>query len=305
MTGAGPFAALLDGGVRLHLQHGPIDLIIGADAQTATGRQHAFAAAAARFDGLLAELVAELPLLRAGVTPALPAPQGPIACRMHAAVRPHARDGFITCMAAVAGAVADEILAAMTVAAPLSRAYVNNGGDIAIHLAPGARFTSAMAGLDGRDLGRIRLAAGDGIRGIATSGAGGRSFSLGIADSVTVLARTAAEADAAATMIANAVDLPDHPGIRRECACDLQPDSDLGARRVVTRVPPLAPHDITRALDAGAAHAQGLLARGLIAGAALFLQGKTRLASDGFTGLVQIDEVAHAQGRGAQAAACA
>ena len=50
------------------------------------------------------------------------------------------------------------------------------------------------------------------MRGIATSGWRGRSFSLGIADAVTVLAATAAEADAAATMIANAVDLPGHPG---------------------------------------------------------------------------------------------
>ena len=296
----GPVAALLKGD-RLHLQHGPIDLIIGADG---TARAQAFAAAAARFDGLLEELVAELPLLRAGVTGDLPAPQGPVAHRMHRAVRPHA-GAFITCMAAVAGAVADEILSAMIAAAPLDRAYVNNGGDIALHLAAGTSFTSAMAGLDGRDLGRILVSAEAGIGGIATSGAGGRSFSLGIADSVTVLARTAAEADAAATMIANAVDLPRHPGIRRECACELQPDSDLGPRLVVTGVPPLAPQDVARALDAGAARAQELLARGLIAGAALFLQGQTRLAGAGFTGLIQKDEVAHAQGRGAQAAACA
>ena len=106
-------------------------------------------------------------------------------------------------------------------------------------------------------------------------------------------------------MIANAVNLPRHPGIRRERACDLQPDSDLGARFVVTDVPPLAPADAARALDAGAARAQGLLARGLIAGAALFLQGQTRLAGTGFTGLIQKDEVAHAQGRRAQAIACA
>lgn len=296
----GPAAALLPGD-RLHLQHGPIDLIIGADGPA---RAQAFAAAAARFDGLLEELVAELPLLRAGVTAGLPAPQGPVARRMHRAVRPHA-DVFITCMAAVAGSVADEILSAMTAAAPLSRAYVNNGGDIALHLAAGSSFTSAMAGLDGRDLGRILVSAGAGIGGIATSGAGGRSFSLGIADSVTVLARSAAEADAAATMIANAVDLPLHPGIRRTRACDLQPDSDLGARPVVTGVPPLSPDDAARALDAGAARAQDLLTRGLIAGAALFLQGQTRLAGTGFTGLIQKDEVAYAQGRGAQAAACA
>ena len=54
---------------------------------------------------------------------------------MHAAVAPFAEESFITPMAAVAGAVADEILQAMRRAAPLARAYVNNGGDIALHLA--------------------------------------------------------------------------------------------------------------------------------------------------------------------------
>jgi uncharacterized protein len=66
------------------------------------------------------------------------------------------------------------------------------------------------------------------VRGIATSGRHGRSLSLGIADSVTVLAATAAAADAAATLIANAVDLPGHAAVRRAPACSLDPDSDLG-----------------------------------------------------------------------------
>src|SRR3546814_3371169 len=60
--------------------------------------------------------------------------QGPVARRMVAACRPH-RLQFVTPMAAVAGAVADHLLAAMTAAADLKRAYVNDGGDIALHLA--------------------------------------------------------------------------------------------------------------------------------------------------------------------------
>jgi hypothetical protein len=66
------------------------------------------------------------------------------------------------------------------------------------------------------------------VRGIATSGWRGRSFSLGIADSVTVLAATAAEADAAATIIANAVDVAHAGIIVRRPACSLKDDSDLG-----------------------------------------------------------------------------
>lgn len=295
MSRAGPAAALLDGRARLHLQYGPIDLVIGAEAREPGGRRRAFAAAAARFDGLLEALVAELPLLRAEMTARLPEPEGPVARRMDAAVRPYAAEGFVTSMAAVAGAVADEILAAMLAAGPLDRAYVNNGGDIALHLGPGLRFTGAMAGLDGSDLGRVTLAAGDGIGGIATSGAGGRSFSLGIADSVTVLGPSAAAADAAATLIANAVDLPLHPGIRRRPAAELQPDSDLGARPVVTGVAPLTRAEAAAALAAGAARAEGLLRRGRISGAALFLQGQGRVVGARFGQASQQGEIAHVE----------
>ena len=57
---------------------------------------------------------------------------------------PYAVEYFITPMAAVAGAVAEEILAAMASAAELSRAYVNDGGDIALHLAAGEKFVVGM-----------------------------------------------------------------------------------------------------------------------------------------------------------------
>ena len=258
-------AAILPGG-RLHLNHGPVDLLIGAEGD----QQAAFAAARARFGGLLEELVAELSGLRARAGSAVLT--GPIARRMAAAVAPHA--GFVTPMAAVAGAVADEVLAAMRVRARLTRAWVNNGGDIALHLNRGARpFQVAMPGS-----GQIALGADSPVRGVATSGRGGRSLSMGIADSVTVLARDAAAADAAATLIANAVDLPGHTAITRARACDLQPDSDLGARLVVTDLGSLGPRDIARALDRGAVRAKAMLGAGLIHSAALFLRGQYRYA---------------------------
>jgi ApbE superfamily uncharacterized protein (UPF0280 family) len=194
---------------------------------------------------------------------------------MAAAVAPH-RPDFITPMAAVAGAVADAVCAAMTEGGGLTRAWVNNGGDIAIHLAPGASFTAAIAARAGLP-DRLTLHAADPVRGIATSGRGGRSFSLGIADAVTALARTAAEADAAATMIANAVDLPGHPAVARRSAADLKADSDLGMLPVTTALGPLTATETATALDRGAAHARRLLARGLVAGAALFLNGEMRL----------------------------
>jgi ApbE superfamily uncharacterized protein (UPF0280 family) len=198
---------------------------------------------------------------------------------MHAAVAPFADLIFITPLAAVAGAVAEEILGAMLAAAPLARAYVNNGGDIALHLAPGEDFKIAMIDRPDRPslFGTAGITGADPIRGIATSGWRGRSFSLGVADAVTVLAPTAAQADAAATVIANAVDLPGHPGILRVPASDLQRDNDLGTRLVTRHVPELTPADIAMALDAGEATALSLAARHLIAAAALHLQGSTRL----------------------------
>ena len=265
-------------GRRLHMQDGPIDLIVDARGREANVRA-ACDAAARRFTGLLDELCSELPLLRQAADPAQCSLQGAVARRMYDAVAPFAAEHFVTPMAAVAGSVAEEILGAMTGAARLARAYVNNGGDIALHLADGESFSvGLMDRLDAAGLMRTMvIGAHDPIRGVATSGRHGRSFSLGIADAVTVLADTAAMADAAATMIANAVDLPDHPEIERVPANELQPDSDLGPRLVTRRVPKLSAEDIDTALNAGVTFAEGVRVRGLIRAAALHLQGRTRL----------------------------
>ena len=271
-----PQMALLADGRRLHLQDGPIDLIVEANGREADVRA-AYAAATQRFAGLLDALCAELAKLRSPADPARSMLKGAVARRMHAAVAPFAKNCFITPMAAVAGSVAEEILGAMLAAAPLERAYVNNGGDIALHLTGNTHFS---VGLMDRpdDLGVLRtltVHADDPVRGIATSGRHGRSFSLGIADAVTVLAKTAAQADAAATVIANAVDLPGHPAVRRERACDSQPDSDLGDRLVTRNVGRLSEREIEEALEAGARRARQLLATRLIEGAALRLLGET------------------------------
>jgi ApbE superfamily uncharacterized protein (UPF0280 family) len=285
----GPVAAYLEGGRRLHLQHGPIDLILGAETGAGAVAPRAFEAAEARFRDTLERLVAELPVLRSRLTPQT-AVRGPVARRMVAAASPFAAAHDLSPMICVAGAVADDILAAMRAAAPLARAYVNNGGDIALHLAPGARFDIAIAAPLGARLGTVRIGAEDRIGGIATSGAGGRSFSLGIAESVTVLAASAAQADVSATLIANAVDLPGDPRIGRARACDLQPDSDLRDRRGVTHVPPLSTAESEAALARGRARAESFLAAGRIAGAALFLQGRSAVVGRAVTDQLAIPE---------------
>lgn len=199
---------------------------------------------------------------------------------MAAAVAPYAERTFITPMAAVAGAVAEEILETMTSAARLAKAYVNDGGDIALHLEPGERFVIGMVERPERLslFGSATITSNEPIHGIATSGWRGRSFSLGIADAVTVLAESAARADAAATIIANAVDLPGNPQIIRVPACSLAPDSDLGELLVTQGVGELSAEEVGLALQAGMAVAEGLVAEGLIHSAALHLHGETRIA---------------------------
>jgi ApbE superfamily uncharacterized protein (UPF0280 family) len=272
---SGPQAHWLQGGRRLHLNHGPIDLIVEAFGEARECRQ-AHEQAVARFQTILPELVAELPELRRPATVRPRAFVGPTARRMEAAVAPLAEE-FITPMAAVAGSVADEILEALLAGRRLERAYVNNGGDSALHLGAGQSMTLAIAGTGHGLADRITIRAEDGVRGVATSGWRGRSFSLGIADAVTVLAPTGAEADAAATLIANAVDLPGHPAIRRQPARDLAPDSDLGDRQVTTAVGRLSSAEIATALDSGLAVADDFRRKGLIAASALFLAGQTRI----------------------------
>ncbi len=304
-------------GERLHLQHGPIDLIIGVEGPAAVV-EAAFARAYDKFCDVLDGLVAELPRLRRPLTSKNSIEynnfNGKVAQRMVMAIQPHCGrftgDDFITPMAAVAGSVADHILAAIISdlvmpstnglaqlpSAPvmgdgITRAYVNNGGDIAVYLGPGAIFDIGIA--DDRDVGltdfmqminhgqggklpldgRVRLQHGDGVGGIATSGWRGRSLSLGIADMVTVLAINAAAADVAATLIANAINI-DTAKIDRLPACEIDPDSDLGHRLITQHVADLTMAEIDTALGKGASLANMFLDEGKIIAAYGRLQGQ-------------------------------
>ena len=261
---------------RQHWQHGPIDLIIEAWGDAAA-IVRASDAAWARFDDVLDELVAELPLLRQVVS-AQTTVNGRVAQRMLDACLPHATQS-ITPMAAVAGSVADEICSFFAREPGVTKAYVNNGGDIALHLRAGATVGESLTiGVIAnpqkpQQAGSVTISSNMSVRGIATSGWRGRSFSLGIADSVTVLAASAAAADAAVTMIANAVNA-EHSSIVRAPANTLKDDTDLGARLVTVNVPPLPRAVVLQALDAGLAEARACVARGLIDSALLLLQGE-------------------------------
>ena len=293
-------------GRQLHLQHGPIDLMIGIDAPEDQRRQ-GFAAAQLAFDGVLESLVAELPLVRTELVRGLAdshrsslnrdSVSSVVAKRMIKACLPLA-DFRLSPMAAVAGSVADHVLESIVNAANVSRAWVNNGGDIALYLQQGTCFDCAVipdphefvTGQTETAATRCRVSSEQPVAGIATSGRHGRSLSLGIADAVTVLASTAAMADAAATLIANSVDLPrdtkadasagGQQTITRLPACEIDVDSDLGTREVVTDVAPLSMRNIEMALQNGADFASQLVQRGLVVGVFISLQGISKSIGD-------------------------
>lgn len=264
---SGPSAAIFDDG-RLHLQHGPIDLIVEAfGSQNEVAK--AYHQAQKCFSSILPDLAEELHQLRKENVGPL---HGTVARRMAAAVGIH-RNVFVTPMAAVAGSVADEVLARMIKGRSLSKAYVNNGGDIAFHLDIDERIKIAAPAISGDS--RIAVSSCDPARGIATSGWRGRSHSLGIADAVTVLSYNASSADVGATLIANAVNLPDHPAILQEHACTLDPQSDLGERLVTTGVGTLTSSEVSMALEAGLSVARHFVDQGHIVEAVLNLRGQT------------------------------
>lgn len=245
---------------RLQLRHGPIDLIIeafGLPAEVELAYQQATNA----FSTVLDELVSELGDLKKQQGACSPLFQGDIAKTMGTVAEVFSVNHFVTPMIAVAGAVADHMLYAMTAGRDLSKAYVNNGGDIAIYLSQEQCFNIGVCAnpLNGTIVSKANIAESSNIRGVATSGWRGRSHSLGIADSVTVLARTAAIADAAATLIANAIDLPDHPMIKRKIATELNPDSDLGEQLVTIDVTVLTPEDTRSALESGQRLARSMI----------------------------------------------
>ena len=271
----GATAAFLPNGA-LHLDHGPIHLVISAEGSRVPV-EAAYGKACRAFEGLLGALAQDLRRLRSPLdTKDQNAWSSRTAERMAAAVAPF-EDSFVTPMAAVAGSVADEIAEAIWPTPGLTRAYVNNGGDIALRLAEGQSFTLGVVEnlAHGQPTAKLKVSRYDGIQGIATSGWSGHSFSLGIADAVTVLAPSAASADAAATLIANTVDC-DHAAIQRRPARDIDPESDLASRLVTIEVPTLPKAVIDAAIDAGARSAAKMLAQGVIIGALLCLQGETR-----------------------------
>ena len=280
---------LADG--RLHLQHGPIDLLIDAKGEAHEVRQ-AYARAVDVFATVLETLTDELVELRTPLAADSPEVSfsGPVAQRMLASIEPY-RGVLLTPMVAVAGAVADHVLQYVKQGAQLSRLAINNGGDISLELQEDETYRIGVVA-DSSSLHRdahIVIDRKSGVGGIATSGWRGRSHSLGIADAVTVLAGSAAAADVAATLIANAVDAPGAAGIRRQAAVELAPDSDLRHHQVTVDVGDLDPAAIALAMRSGVHMAEQFYASGLLLAVYIQLKNEVAVVGDAHPLLESVD----------------
>lgn len=187
--------------------------------------------------------------------------------RMIAAARSF-HDPTVTPLICVAGASADEVGDTIFLRKEADKVIVNNGGDIAVRLRADERARIGVkADLQGRNLTHvIELVPKDGVGGVATSGFGGRSFTLGVANAVTVLAADAISADVGATLVGNAANV-ESPRVKRSPARELYPATDIPDLFVTVHIGDLDEVEVETALDAGIRKAEEFREDGLILGA--------------------------------------
>ncbi len=179
----------------------------------------------------------------------------------------------LTPMAAVAGTIAD-FVADFLFEAGMTRVIVNNGGDIAIRLREGNGVSVGIRD----DLQKegfshvLSLDSAETSWGVATSGLGGRSLTRGVASAACVVSRDASIADAAATVVGNAVCVEDESVLRRE-AVGMDPYTDLGRLMVTESVGDLSEEKKQEAIRRGMKKTRELMERKMIFGAFLSIKG--------------------------------
>jgi len=182
----------------------------------------------------------------------------------------------LTPMAAVAGAASD-VVADFMIDQGGGKIIIDNGGDIAIRLREGeiARVGVKTDIRDGHPSYVLPIDCAMGIGGVATSGLGGRSFTKGIASAATVLSKTAAFSDAAATVIGNYTTVEDGT-VKRALAESIYPDTDIAGEWVTIEVGELSREKVGEALNRGLSKAGLICRKGLIKGALVAVQGRVR-----------------------------
>ncbi len=261
-------------------EHGPITMVIGGWRQGEPMRKELdeAAAIAARHLEELSHVPerGKLPLL--GINghgdPAVASRRLPLVFRQMCRAVKATGDSTLTPMAAVAGAIAD-LAAEALLRRGATKAFVNNGGDMAVRVGPGEKLlVGIVASLSSGKITHIlTLTNGEGIGGVATSGLGGRGFTKGVADAAVVLAENAGLADACATLLANST-FVNTPQVQQARAETLDPLTDLKGRMVTQAVHTLPGGVVLQALKQGSESARQLIEKEVIKGALIFVQGQ-------------------------------
>jgi len=267
----------LDGG-RILAEYGPMRLVISAWVGKLPQREICVRAARESFAYFerVAALKNELsiPLHRNPVHV-----RDPIAQAMVDSVH-EVGDKDLTPLAAVAGALADAV-ADFLFDRGMTRVVVDNGGDIAVRIIGNEQVNVGIgtAARNGRISKSIVLDSSLSSWGIATSGLGGRSFTRGVASAVTILARTASLADAAATAVANASFVEDE-NVLQQPAEKIDPNTDIAGIPVTVKVGPLSEEKVEMAVFRASGKARSLEDQGVILGVVVEVQD--RIAVDAF-----------------------
>ncbi|MDD3844882.1 MAG: hypothetical protein PHC90_00835 [Syntrophorhabdaceae bacterium] len=177
----------------------------------------------------------------------------------------------LTPMAAVAGAVADMVKEHFAMQ-DLDLLTVNNGGDLSLFNKTGRPLRVGIGNIiSGKPTPYVMILDGVHDLGMATSGFGGRSLTLGLADTVTAVAKTAVLADAAATHICNRTNVETDLAVREKARL-IDPGTDIPEEDVTVAVGSLSPELVARALGCGLTAANALRERTIIEYAAIALK---------------------------------
>lgn len=190
----------------------------------------------------LGEVAAAMPVLRKRPGEIDPAVLEGLPFKMYQAVQ-RTGEPTLTPMAAVAGTISDAV-ADWLAARGATIAVANNGGDIALRLAPGESvgLRTVISLRSGEMSEPVTIRGEDGIGGICTSGLGGRSFTRGVVDSVSVFAARAGWADALATHLAN-TSFIESERVAVTLAKNIDANTDIPDLTVVTAVDILRPEE--------------------------------------------------------------
>ncbi|MEL7566684.1 MAG: FAD:protein FMN transferase [Dehalobacterium sp.] len=272
---------------RLYLDYGPIQATISAY-RLGRPMHYEMEAACEYAAAQLKELAACLPLAKLPPEKVKGVKKLPDALfKMMGAVE-KCGDSSLTSMAAVAGTFADMIADFLTEKGA-TKVMVSNGGDLALRLADGEFVkVGIVSDINQKSFSHmIKITAQSEIRGVATSGFGGRSFTKGIASAAVAFGGNCREADAAATLIGNHCFSPD-PAIRQVPAETLDPDTDIKGHMVTLSIGELSPDTTGRAIKNGITKAIELMEQKVIIGAAIFVQEESAVLPEQLAKEIQL-----------------